>query len=375
MAFVIMTLIGDIRYDGRVRKEISTLVTAGHHVELVASDFTKTGCVDSDLGIKIHNIPMTLWSHPMLNFIEQIRFNRVAASVLGKLAPSHIHCHDLKSLLSGVWAKRKTKAKLIFDAHELMPEGMGGLRRTVWGQIERQCVTYCDHIIMPEKHRIAYFKRKYSSIGEVMLLQNFPRKVDIRMRTTNLLRRSYPIARDQKIILHTGLIAAKRYVDDLVESMTLCNDEFVLVLLGMTFRGYKEVLCTKIEKLGLQDRIFLHEPVPHSAILRFMASCDIGTAFYQNTNVNNFYCASNKIYEYIALNKVVLTNNYPGLLETVEKYRQGICLSDVTPRSLAAAYQRASEPGYVTPGANKYFWEDEAANFIQLYANGINASN
>jgi glycosyltransferase involved in cell wall biosynthesis len=147
------------------------------------------------------------------------------------------------------------------------------------------------------------------------------------------------------------------------------------VLLGMTFRGYKEILWTKIRKLGLQDRIFLHDPVPHSEILRFMASCDVGTAFYRNTNVNNFYCASNKLYEYIALNKVVLTNNYPGLLDTVEKYRQGICLAEVTPRSLADAYQRASNPGYITPGVNKYFWDDEADNFTQVYEKYTNRVN
>jgi glycosyltransferase involved in cell wall biosynthesis len=367
MAHVAMVLVGDIRYDGRVRKEIATLVTAGHRVELIVSDFGKNGCTDNDLGIKIHNVPMTLWSNPALNFVEQIRFNRVAMSILRKLSPSHIHCHDLTALLSGVWAKKNTRAKLIFDAHELMPEGMGGIRRIVWEQIEKQCVDHCDHIIMPEKNRIAYFKRKYSSIGDLTLLQNFPRRMDVQGETNDLFRQCYPIGKDQKIILHTGLIAAKRYVEDLVESMALCDDQFVLVLLGRAFRGYREIVWTKIRKLGLEKKIFLHDPVPHSEILRFMASCDMGTAFYQNTNVNNFYCASNKLYEYIALNKAVLTNNYPGLLDTVENYRQGICLPEVTPRSLAIAYQQVSNPGRITPGVNKWFWENEVDNFIRLY--------
>jgi glycosyltransferase involved in cell wall biosynthesis len=367
MADIVMVLIGDIRYDGRVRKEISTLIKAGHRVELVVSDFAKNAHGDTELGIKIHKVPMTRKSHPALNFVAQIQFNRTAASIVGKLAPTHVHCHDLNTLLAGVWAKKKTKAKLIFDAHELMPESMGGIRQAVWERIERRCVHHCDHIIMPEKNRIEYFKQKYPKIGDVILLENFPRKKDIPNEKYDLFREIYPISEDQKIILHTGLIAAKRHVEDLIESMSLCGDQFVLVLIGMTFRGYEDIMWTKIKKFGLHGRIFVHDPVPHSGILAYMASCDVGTAFYQNTNVNNFYCASNKLYEYIALNKVVLTNDYPGLLDSVGKYRQGVCLADITPRHLAEAYLRANDAAYVTPGVNKYFWEDEELNLLQIY--------
>jgi glycosyltransferase involved in cell wall biosynthesis len=266
-----------------------------------------------------------------------------------------------------VWAKKKTNAKLIFDAHELMPESMGGIRQAVWDRIERKCVHHCDHIIMPEKNRIEYFKQKYPKIGDVVLLENFPRKKDIPNEKYDLFRDIYPISEDQKIILHTGLIAAKRHVEDLIESMSLCGDQFVLVLIGMTFRGYENVMWTKIKKMGLQDRVFLHDPVFHSEILHYMASCEIGTAFYQNTNLNNFYCASNKVYEYIALNKAVVTNNYPGLRDSVEKYGQGICLAAITPGSLAEAYLRAEDSCQVTPGAKKLFWEQEEVNLLQIY--------
>jgi glycosyltransferase involved in cell wall biosynthesis len=367
MAHIVMVLIGDISYDGRVRKEIRTLVARGHRVELVVSDFSKNGTAGHDLGIKIHTIPMALWSTPAMNFLAQIRFNQIAASVISKLAPSHIHCHDLNTLLAGTWAKQKTGAKLVFDAHELMPESMGGFKRTVWDRIEKSCIADCDHIIMPEKNRIAYFKQKYPKIGDILLLDNFPSKTDIPEQSYDLFRPLYPIAQNQKIILYTGLISAKRHVEELVESMTLCRDEFVLVLLGTTFKGYKEILRAKIRTLGVQDRVFGHDPVPHTQILYYMASCDIGTAFYQNTNLNNFYCASNKLYEYIALNKPLLTNNYPGLLETVASYKQGVCLANVTPKRLAEAYLQASDDAVVTPGAKKSFWEEEEYVLHQLY--------
>jgi glycosyltransferase involved in cell wall biosynthesis len=147
-----------------------------------------------------------------------------------------------------------------------------------------------------------------------------------------------------------------------------CSEEFVLVLLGRTFKGYEQTLTKRIQNGGLHHRVFLRDAVPHAEILRYMASCDIGTAFYSNINVNNYYCASNKLFEYIALEKPVITNNYPGLLETVESYRQGVCVEEITPKSLAKAFTRACERDFVSPGAKKFFWEDEQSVLTKLYA-------
>jgi glycosyltransferase involved in cell wall biosynthesis len=367
MPHIVMVLIGDIRYDGRVQKEIRTLVTAGHRVELVVSDFGKNRYGVDDLSVNIHRIPMTLWSSPLRNFWEQLNFNRMAASIIKQLRPTHIHCHDLSSLPAGVWAKKTTKAKLIFDAHELMPESWGGIRETVWGFVERRCIPSCDQIIMPEKNRIAYFKRKYPWIPDPFLLENFPCKREIPNATFDLFRTAYPIKKDQKIILYSGTVGPGRHVEDLIASMRICTEEFVLVILGMSFKGYEKNLAANVRKLGLIKRIFFHDAVPYTKILQYMASCDIGTAFYRNTDVNNYYCASNKIYEYIALNKIVLTNNYPGLIEAVEQNRQGVCLREVTAKSLQEAYTRASDAALVTPGMKKFLWEDQQHVLTLVY--------
>jgi glycosyltransferase involved in cell wall biosynthesis len=365
-----MVLLSDIRYDGRARKEIKTLVKAGHQVELIVSDYSGTGIPDEDLKINIHYIPMRLWSRASINFFEQFLFNQKAASIIKAINPTHIHCHDLNTLSSGIWAKEKTKAKLTFDAHELYPESLGGVKGSVWNYIERIGVKRCDYIVIPEKNRIKYFKRKYSNIPEPFLLQNFPRKADILTENIDIFRKTLPIDKKQKIILHTGTMHPRRHIEELIDSMPLCNEEFVLILLGglrKTYAQYKELLHKKIHNLGLSGRVFLLNSVPHVDIIRYMASADIGTAFYSNININNYYCASNKLYEFIALEKPILTNNYPGLLENVERFRLGVCLSEVTPKSLAKAYIDAHNPELVNLGAKKFFWEDEEYVLLQLY--------
>ena len=367
MTHIGMVLLGDIRYDGRVRKEIDTLVRAGHNIELVVADFSRNASGGEDLGVKIHYIPITLHGNPLKNFFEQILFNRRAASVLRNMHPTHVHCHDLTSLLAGLWAKKKLKAKLVFDAHELRPESLWGIRARVWSYIEKRTIGSCDDILMPEKNRITYFKKKYPHIPEPLLLENFPRERDLPTQKFDLFRSIYPIRKNQTIILYIGSITPQRYVEELIESMMICSNQFALVILGSTFKGYENILQKKIRQMNLTNKIFLHPPVPHSDILRYMASCDIGIALYRNDNINNYYCASNKLYEYIALNKSVLTNNYPGLLEVIKIFNQGVCLEDVNSESLAKAYVYLVDSTYVTPGRRKFFWEDEASVLTQLY--------
>jgi glycosyltransferase involved in cell wall biosynthesis len=367
MAHIVMLLIGDIRYDGRVRKEIGTLLAAGHRVELVVSDFNKSSSGGEDLGVRIHYVPMTLWPKPAMNFLEQLSFNRKAASIIKGIGPTHIHCHDLSTLLAGVWAKGKVHSSLIFDAHELMPESMGGVKEKIWNFIERQCIQSCDSVIMPEKNRIAYFRRKYPNAPKMWLLENFPRIREIPTEKNNLFRERYPIKREQTIILYTGFLASRRHIEDLINAMAFCPEKFVLVALGYAFKGFDEALKITVSKLHLSERVFIHRAVPHVEILKYMSSCDIGTALYQNTNLNNFYCASNKVYEYIALDKLVVTNNYPGLIEHVKSFGKGICLAAVTPHTLAEAFIRADDPIFIKPGVKKFFWEDQENRLIQLY--------
>lgn len=365
-----MVLIGDILYDGRVRKEIRTLTKAGHKVDLIVSAYQKNNVADTSLGAQTHYIPMKVWSGVFMNLLENWSFNRKAVSIIQRIRPTHIHCHDLPSLPSGVWAKKKTGAKLIFDAHELYPESWGGIKERAWGHIESMYVQSCDHIIMPEKNRILYFRKKYSGISEPILLQNFPRRSDITTHKANLLRELYPIRTEQKIILYTGLIASGRYIEELIDSMAMCTDEFVLVLIGgsrKNYNAYRDLLYRKIANYNLESRVFLHGFVPHTQLLTYMASADIGTAFYRNTNVNNFYCASNKLYEFISLEKTVLTNNYPGLIEAVEYYNQGVCLAEVTPMTLAESYMKAKDIRHVAPGTKKFYWEDEETALTHLY--------
>ena len=101
-------------------------------------------------------------------------------------------------------------------------------------------------------------------------------------------------------------------------------------------------------------------------IPEYVASSDIGIAFYDNTNINNYFCASNKVYDFITLNKQIITNNYPGL-RFIEKNRYGVCLDQITPEHIANAILRLPVSNYKAIDNDKYLWENQEEKFLSIY--------
>lgn len=61
-----------------------------------------------------------------------------------------VNCHSLSTLPLGVLLKWRTKARLVYDPHELETEanGLGGLRRTLSKLVERVCYGAADEVIV-----------------------------------------------------------------------------------------------------------------------------------------------------------------------------------------------------------------------------------
>ncbi|MGI9293675.1 MAG: glycosyltransferase, partial [Pseudomonadales bacterium] len=249
MTKVVMLLIGDIKYDGRVRKEIASLTSVGVKVELVVTDYGDEESDQDELGVKTHYIAAKKYATPVRNFIENLVFNYKAFRLLRKTNPEFVHCHDLNTLLAGALYKKCSSGKLVYDAHELFPESYGGIREKVWGFIERNCVKSCDVIIMPERNRAQYFKEKYAIETPIKILENFPREIDIDNIEKGMLRKKFAIDDDKVIVLHTGAISPGRHVEELIDAIALSSKDIVLVLLGISWGGYQEVLNEKIAKL------------------------------------------------------------------------------------------------------------------------------
>ncbi len=360
-----MLLIGDIRMDGRVQKEILTLRSCGFRVTLIQWPYSGRSGAHEYLGIEVIDYPHNLHRSAAVNFLRQILFNFFALHHLKRLSPDFLQCNDLRTLLAGFLFRRR--ARVIYDAHELFPEMYEGARKLVWSVLERMMVSACHAYIQPEKNRLAYFSAKYRiDPARIALVENFP-SGHYAFSGRSRLREYFDLAPEKIILLCTGVLGPERGIENMISCMAFLDARFVLVLLGPTFKGYEKDLASRINEAKAEDHVKIHPAIPNVEMLDYINSSDIGLVFYQNTNLNNYWCASNKLYEFILCGKPVITNDYPGLREVVENNQLGICLSDTSPEALAAAVCRIRDDWTIPGGASPYVWEQQEATYLRIF--------
>ncbi|WP_313468641.1 glycosyltransferase [Carnobacterium sp.] len=112
-------------------------------------------------------------------------------------------------------------------------------------------------------------------------------------------------------IINTGGYSLSRKTADLVSSMEHLSDEYGLYIVGEGTIKDKET----IEKIMFEKKInnvYLLGKVPMNELRFFLRQCDIGIVSYHKNDLNNFYCASGKVYEYLAEGiPIVTTENLP----------------------------------------------------------------
>ena len=82
--------------------------------------------------------------------------------------------------------------------------------------------------------------------------------------------------------------------------------------------------------LKIQKKVFMYPAIPNKEVLHAVNSSDIGVCFYNERHFNSYFCASNKLYEYLNLGVKVLTNNTAGVARVVKHGENGFCCDCIT---------------------------------------------
>jgi len=361
---VTFTYVGPLQSRGRLFKQIKTLQGAGFEVDLIAGN---TQPIHKDqYGFPIKDMPVDDSGSPLKSFMEQMRFARNAAIQIASGDTDVVVCLGLQSLLAGVLAKqRRTNLCLIFDCNELHIESFSGFaKKAVWRVLHNYAIKRCDAIIHAESNRLKYFTNHYPVRNTPQIvIENFPFFVA-----------ADPVPRDLSgniRLIYLGGFGDARYTMELVEAFTDMPDSVSLDFVGF---GFKEYLA-KVERRILETRaqgIRILPAVPHWQIPDLLKGYHIGLGFYKNTNLNNFFCAPNKIYDYLMNGIPVVTNKYPGLREVVEKNSVGVCLDQVDSKSLRAALAKIQSDNMHLNISNeirkKYSWENQESKYLSLFA-------
>jgi glycosyltransferase involved in cell wall biosynthesis len=119
------------------------------------------------------------------------------------------------------------------------------------------------------------------------------------------------------------------------------NNAYGLIILG---KLHNDDYSKEIRDLiGDDDRIVLIDFIEPPNHLQLTANCDVGVILYAPINLNNIYCAPNKIFEYASYGLSQLLPFYPGIENLNRQYNLGSTCDPEDPASIKDALVKLLE--------------------------------
>lgn len=288
---------------------------------------------------------------------------------------SAVHCHDVYPLVPAVivaWLKR---IPLIYDAHELVDHVR--LRPTLigrfWDLCHRLAIRKADYVITPNESRALFLvERGYSPRRPPLPIMNIPDFGEV-PGASSATRAEFGLSADDIVVIYQGWIADDRFSTDLVEAFSLLPHRFRLLLVG------DGPAMPRVHALLAQDperRVIATGYVPKRKVVEYLGISDMGIILYDGRVLNNYYCAPNKLFDYINAGIPIVANDLPELRRVVEAAPGvGVIAAGTDAPALASAILDAHRlPAGSTAFEElraRHTWSGEAEKLRRFYAEEV----
>ncbi len=248
-----------------------------------------------------------------------------------------------KGILPGYLAKWLTGAQYVVqDSRELYEmKSAVGIPGKIGCIVEKVFTRHSDVVIAANAHR-ARMMVKMFGLKKVPLNYENIRRLDYSSEEARrqVEEECKDFFREKKFrIISTAGCDMTRTTGKMVEAMKTLGEAYELLLVGDSDEEDEILVRETIRELGLTNvKIFPRMDQDH--LKYFIGNCQIGLVAYHQRDLNNKYCASGKIYEFIFEGKPVVTSTNPPLREFCERTHVGIANGDYAAavRSLRADY-------------------------------------
>jgi len=352
-------------FDTRIfHKEAKTLARAGYEVILIAQ---RQGNEVVE-GIKIVALPK-----PRNRFARILGLTWQAFRLALRERADVYHFHDPELLPIGVLLKLFTRAKVIYDVHEDVPQQIltkhwipAPLRRPLavaFNAVEKLLAKALDAVVVATEGIAEKFAR-----FKPIIVHNYP---DLRMLPNPSTRRGEG---EEKVLVYVGGISKLRGAIEMVRALEYLNParDVWLDLIG------------KFEPPGLEQEL---QVLPGYRRVRFLgwmqpedvyahlAKADIGLVCL-HPEPRFIVAWPVKLFEYMAAGLPVVASNFPLWKEIVEGNECGLTVDPLNPKEIAQAIeyllghpelrQKMGENGRRAV-VEKYNWEKESNELLALY--------
>lgn len=290
--------------------------------------------------------------------------------------------HDSQALLVAYYLARRHQARFIYDAVEIVTERSAEPRGTVttlfgkWaGRVLEGFLARRSNLIITPTPVIADVLRdRYKVSPELIMNCTWYRRKDQLRPPNGLDLRSMLPRSPNRILFYSGAISAANGIDYLIRCVRYLPRDVGLVLMGPMQRLYKGRCHQNIQAKGVQDRVFILDPVPPHQVPCYAATADVGIVAYQAGSLNNYATLPNKFFEYIMARLPIVAANFPALRAIITEENIGRLYEPSNVEDMARAVLEILEADTyeqlkinLEHTALKYTWEGQAEKFVQLY--------
>ena len=216
----------------------------------------------------------------------------------------------------------------LYDRAPFYKDGLSGL------------VQKAKAVVACEKNRARIMKQWYNLDKMPYIMPNKPyyeasceRNEDVTKLLSQLDGKKY--------ILYQGILGDDRSLDTVASALKNTEEKYHLVIIGKAVRGNEKEIVSSLKEIYPDIIYGGYFPAPMH--LYVTQNAYMGIAFYDDSSINNMFCAPNKIFEYAKYGVPMLGSDIPGLQLTVEKYDAGICVDMNDVSEITSAIDKMSK--------------------------------
>jgi len=309
-----------IEHDGRVQRAAEALSERFDVTVLSVA----SGAQYSNPHFRSVQVPLPRW-----RFLQGARLFLFSWRVLREarsLRPQLIYVHDCFLPLVGLLAAAVVGAPFVYDAHELfIPEAGRGwtLRRRFFYWMERLSIRKAVLVIAANGERAAMMQEHYHLAASPLVIRNIPAPPDDAETAVDVAERyGLPGERRRIRVVYQGEMSLKRGLEPFILAAPLLAERCELLLIG----GGPDLAQAQhlVAEIGASRHVTFLGKIPRGDLHSVLRACDIGIVTYTGRDLNNVYCAPNKVHEYAQAGLPMVLTPQPPLKAIVDEYRVGV---------------------------------------------------
>ncbi|MCD8096646.1 MAG: hypothetical protein LUE31_01095 [Lachnospiraceae bacterium] len=256
-----------------------------------------------------------------------------------------IFADNRKGIIPGVIAKKMTGARyMVQDCRELYDRKSAvGISGRLGCMVDKLFTRCSDVVIAANAYRAKIMVKKFRLKEEPLNYENIRSLRYTSQEKRELVEREYAgfFAEKKFRIISTAGCDMSRTTGKMIEAMKGLGEDYELLLVGESEEEDELIARGMIQESGLTNvKIFPRMDQDH--LKYFIGHSQVGMVTYHQRDLNNKYCASGKIYEFLFEGIPVVTSTNPPLKDFCEKYKVGRASDDYEAaiREIAGNYAR-----------------------------------